>query len=73
MDKQKLLSLLRLNIRDFLWMAVVLGLALGWWTDHSRLSLIVTELNEEFAKRMYAPPVRYPLLKKDVATKQSGE
>jgi hypothetical protein len=27
-------TLLRFSIRDLLWAAIVVGLALGWWLDH---------------------------------------
>ena len=30
--------MLRFTIRDVLLIAVIVGLALGWWLDHSRLS-----------------------------------
>ena len=28
---------LRFTIRDLLWLAVVVALAVGWWVDHKRL------------------------------------
>jgi hypothetical protein len=31
----------RFTIRDVLLLTVVVGLALGWWVDHSRLAAIV--------------------------------
>ena len=29
---------LRFTIRDLLWLAVVVALAVGWWVDHRRLT-----------------------------------
>ena len=28
--------MLRFTIRDVLWLMVIVGLAVGWWVDHSR-------------------------------------
>jgi hypothetical protein len=30
--------LTRFSLREILWMTVVIGLALGWWLDHRRLT-----------------------------------
>jgi hypothetical protein len=29
---------LRFTIRDLLWLTLVVGLAVGWWLDHKRLT-----------------------------------
>ncbi len=51
---------LRFSIRDLLWLAVVLAMALGWWLDHRYVSqqlqycyeqLLVTEDQLEQARR----------------------
>jgi hypothetical protein len=49
---------LRFTTRDFVWLAVALALAIGWWIGHSHMQSKVTRLRtdltasyEELAKR----------------------
>ena len=37
----------RFTIRDVLWLMVVVGLAVGWWLDHSRLNDLASKLKAD--------------------------
>jgi len=38
---------MRFTIRDLLWLMVVVGLAIGWWVDRSRLIEKVAKLKSD--------------------------
>jgi hypothetical protein len=41
------MALMRFTIRDLLWLMVVVGLAIGWWVDRSRLIEKVAKLKSD--------------------------
>ena len=49
-------ALLRFGARDLLWATVVVGLALGWWLDRSRLAGELHHLTKEWNRFLPAEP-----------------
>ena len=42
--------MLRFTIRDMLWLTVVVGMGVGWWIDHRRLSVSFGNWNEQIVE-----------------------
>ncbi|WP_425615810.1 hypothetical protein NA78x_005741 [Anatilimnocola sp. NA78] len=40
---------MKLNLRDFLWLTAVVGLALGWWIDSRHKSAVAAEREKEIS------------------------
>jgi hypothetical protein len=41
---------LRFTIRDLLWLAVVVALAVGWWLDHRKQDHALAEANAKISR-----------------------
>jgi hypothetical protein len=51
---------LRFSLRDLLWLAVLIAMALAWWTDRSRLANQMAENRERLINFAYHPEMLSP-------------
>jgi hypothetical protein len=46
---------LRFSIRDLLWLTLVVGMGVGWWIDHQRVSSIAAEWRGKYEAEIFGP------------------